>query len=141
MRGRGSLRVLALVMVAGVGTAVLAPPYVQGAVTRFKADLAAEEVVEALAEARDLAARREQPVRVFIDERQRAVAVEGGRWRKLADGVTLGGPRRGPDGRAAILFLPDGTSSGGQVVLSTRESAWALSVDQATGQVRKRHGR
>ncbi|HLO75949.1 MAG TPA: GspH/FimT family pseudopilin [Magnetospirillum sp.] len=126
------------VMVVLAGSALGAGPlaYQVGLVT-FKAWWAEDSVVAALREARALARSRGQPVRVLVDEEMRSVWVEGGHWRKLPDGVSLAGPRADADGRGAIVFRPDGTSGGGQIVVSWRGRAVSVMVDGDSGRLRR----
>lgn len=123
----------------GIIGAVLgaAPAAVDAAIARLKAGAAEDDVVAALREARALAVTRGQPVRVRVDEQMRSIWVEGGHWRKLPDGVSLAGPRADRDGQGVILFAPDGSSSGGQIVVSWRGRAVSVLVDGASGGVRR----
>jgi len=124
---------VALGMLAVTGIMVgLLPPYLNEAVARYQADSASDDVLDALGEARQLAAGRKRPVKVVVDERNRAVSVEGGSWRKLPDGIAIAGPENG-----SILFRPDGSSSGGQVVLSRHGRAVSVLVDGPSGKVRR----
>lgn len=125
-------------VVGVVGTVLgVTPMAVDAAMMRLKAGTAEDDVVAALREARALALSRGQPVRVRVDEQMRSVWVEGGHWRKLPDGVSLAGPRANRDGQGVIVFGPDGTSSGGQIVVSWRGRAVSVLVDGASGGVRR----
>jgi hypothetical protein len=129
--GRGKQFTLGVVAMAGILIGVL-PPYLNEAVARYQADSASDDLLAAFSEARALAASRKRPVNVVVDERNRAVSVEGGTWRKLPGGIAVAGPESG-----GILFRPDGTSSGGQVVLSRRGLAVSVLVDGPSGKVRR----
>ena len=74
---------------------------------------------------------------MLVDERNRTVAVEGGRWRKLPEGISLAGPAPGRDGQAVVVFNPDGSSGGGQLVVAVGGRAVSLVVDADTGRVRR----
>ncbi|MBI5165570.1 MAG: type II secretion system protein [Magnetospirillum sp.] len=119
--------------------ATLGPQWWQAARTGMAAEDAADSVAAAMGEAQRLAIGRGRPVRVYVDELQRSVEVEGGRYAKLPNGVVLAGPMRGPDGKGVIWFHPDGSSTGGQVVVSAPGNAWAVSVEMLTGRVRRVH--
>lgn len=136
MAGIMDLRRWLMVGVAGAALGA-APAAVDAALVRLKAGAAEDSVVAALREARALALARKQPVRVAVDEDLRAIWVEGGHWRKVPDGVSLAGPRPDRQGRGAITFAPDGSSSGGQVVVWWRGRAVSVLVDQRTGTVRR----
>lgn len=126
-------------LVAGAIGAALgaAPMAVDAALVRLKAGAAEDDVVAALREARALAVSRGKSVRVRVDEQMRSIWVEGGHWRRLPDGVSLAGPRADRDGQGAIIFGPDGTSSGGQIVVSWRGRAVSVLVDGTSGGVRR----
>lgn len=116
---------------------VVASPYLAQARSALDTRRAADEVAAVLTEAGRLAVARTRPVRVTVDERNRTVAVEGGTWRKLAAGIALAGPAPGRDGSAAVTFLPDGTSTGGQVVVSVPGRAVSLVIEREGGRVRR----
>ena len=127
-----------LVVVAVVALLVtVVVPWFAGALNRLQADEAADDIVAAMTEARDLAAGRHRTVKVMVDEKAGTIEVEGGRYRSLPAGVALSGPPSGYDGKGIILFHPDGTSDGGQVVASRGDVAWAVSVELLTGQIRR----
>ncbi len=123
------------VLLAGSAVGVL--PYGLSLFTRLMPHLASDDVAEAFKEARSLAMSRHASVLVLINEDQNAVVVEGGRWRKLPRGIALAGPAPERDGPGGILFHPDGSSSGGQVVVSSRGHAVSLVVDRGEGRVRR----
>ncbi len=137
-RGFTLLELLAVLVVIGL-LAVVAPPYVQGALARIDAEQATDAVAAALAEARGLALGRNRVVRVTIDAGSGGIDVESGRWHKLADSVTLSLSPPPSAGRWVIVFHPDGGSSGGRVLVSARGRTWALVVDPLTGRVRRVH--
>lgn len=113
------------------------PTAVDATLVRLKAGVAEDNVVAALREARALALARGRPVRVVVDEQMRSVWVEGGHWRKLPDGVSLAGPRADRDGQGVIVFAADGSSDGGQIVVSWRGRAVSVLVDGGSGRVRR----
>ncbi|MGE5475230.1 MAG: GspH/FimT family pseudopilin [Bacteroidales bacterium] len=125
-----------LICVAGILLGA-GPAAVDAALVRLKAGAAEGDVVAALREARALAVTRDAPVRVWVDEGMRALWVEGGHWRRLPDGVSLAGPPAGLDGQGVIVFRPDGSSSGGQIVVSWRGRAVSVLVDGPSGGVRR----
>lgn len=128
----------ALVALAAVGLAfTVAPPYLAQARSGYDTRRASDEVADVLGEARRLAITRAHRVGVVVDERHRSVSVEGGSWVKLPAGVALAGPPTDRDGRALLLFHPDGSSDGGQVVVSMPGRAVSLMVDKADGRVRR----
>jgi general secretion pathway protein H len=130
MGHNGRQVLLAITAIAGAMIGVL-PPYMDQAMARYHARSAADDVVDALNEGRAMAVGRARMVRVVVDEDLRSISVEGGRWRKLSSGIALSGPKQG-----AIVFRPDGSSTGGQVVVSQHSRAVSILVDQPTGRVR-----
>ncbi|MGE5506300.1 MAG: GspH/FimT family protein [Actinomycetota bacterium] len=136
--GFSLLELLVVVAVLAL-LAALVPPYAEAALLRWRGQQAADEIVRGLAGARDDAMKRNQAVPVIFDERERVWGVGEEEDRKLPAGVILAGPRRDRDGRAAIVFRPDGSSTGGQVVVSAGSDAWAVAVDLMSGNVRRRH--
>lgn len=134
----GFSRLGTLVALAVLGlAATLAQPFLAQAMAGTDATRASDEIVEVLGEARRLAIGRARPVPVVVDEHNRSVSVEGGSWRKLPAGTALAGPAPDRDGRAMLVFNPDGSSSGGQVVVSARGSAVSLLLDADSGRVRR----
>lgn len=135
----GRIAALRRWLAIGVAGAILgaAPAAVDAALTRLKAGSAEDDVMAALREARALAVTRRQTVRVRVDEQMRSIWVEGGHWRRLPAGVSLAGPRADRDGQGVIVFAPDGTSSGGQIVVSWRGRAVSVLVDGPSGGVRR----
>lgn len=128
----------ALVSLAVLGLAfIVAPPYLAQARSQYDTQRASDEVMDILAEARRLAMAQTRPVRVIVDSHNRSVSVEGGSWRKLPAGIALAGPAPGRDGRAVVMFHPDGSSNGGQLVVSMPGRAVSLLVDKADGRIRR----
>jgi general secretion pathway protein H len=119
------------------GALGVAPAAVDATLVRLKAGVASDDVVAAMKEARALARARNQAVQVVVDEQLRSVSVEGGHWRKLPDGVTLAGPKPDRSGRGIITFWPDGSSSGGQVVVSWRDRAVSVVIEVEDGYPRR----
>jgi general secretion pathway protein H len=136
--GFSLLEILVVLAVIAVLAAVV-PPLMTGALTRMRAEGAAGDVQVALADARAQALREGRQIRVVFDERSRSWQATGGPWRKAPDGVTVSAPERDADGVPAIVFYPDGTSSGGQVVVASANQAWSMVVEVLTGQVRRLH--
>ncbi|MBC7951988.1 MAG: hypothetical protein H7Z12_09265 [Rhodospirillaceae bacterium] len=131
MGNKGRQVLLAITAMGGVVIGVV-PPYMDQAMARYHARSAADDVVDALNEGRALAVGRTRMVRVVVDENLRSISVEGGRWRKLPSGIALAGPKQG-----TIIFRPDGSSTGGQVMVSQHSRAVLVLVDGPSGRVRR----
>jgi general secretion pathway protein H len=133
---RSGLGLTGMVVVAAL--LATAPPYLGKALVRLRAESAADDIAQALAEARSLAISLNREVQVTFDERDSTWQLDGSPA-KLPAGVVIAAPRRDHDGQSAITFYPDGSSTGGQVVVSARHRAWMVGVDLRTGTVRRRH--
>lgn len=102
---------------------------------------AAQQVVAALREARAEATRRGAPVRVAFDPVLRRIGRDEPD-QPLPEGVALAvesaAETRDAKGRPAILFFPDGSSSGGVIALSgDRGADFRITVRWLTGQIRR----
>lgn len=116
--------------------ALIVPPGVE---LRSAADL----VATGLRQARLTAIREQRPVALLLDVDARALQVEGGRRvRTLPRDVQLElytaqreivGARRG-----GIRFYPDGTSTGGRVMLTREGLRTEVDVEWLTGRIRVR---
>lgn len=85
-----------------------------------------------------------QPQRFTIDPQARTWTAPNDRHGDIPEklGITFTGarevqPRRG---EGAIVFFPDGASTGGRVQLSARQAAMNIDVTWLTGEVRLRRG-
>lgn len=130
------LCLLAILAVFGLGLAVAAPQLNEWWLG-IGTTSAADDVVAALKEGRALALGRSRVVRVEVEEDLRSISVEGGRWRKLSPGIALSGPKREINGKGIIMFRADGSSTGGQVVVSLHGRAVSILVDTETGRIRR----
>lgn len=94
-----------------------------------------------LAQARDAALRQQSPVLVRFAPEDRRIGIPAlDRWQALPDGVelTLTGAAIAPGGGTpALLFLGDGSSSGGLLTLHRGEYRLALRIAWLTGAVRQ----
>ncbi|KGM34084.1 hypothetical protein P409_12185 [Inquilinus limosus MP06] len=92
-----------------------------------------------LAQARDTALRRQVPVLVRFDPEDRRIGIPVlGRWQAVPAGLdlTLTGAAIEPGGDTpALLFLGDGSSSGGLLTLSRGDRRLALRIAWLTGAV------
>ncbi len=131
------LEMLIVVAVLGLvlGMIVLRGPVrSQGLDTRA----AAREVAGTLRAARARAITTDRPVLFLLDPAHHAFQVEGSPPRTLPTGLNaalLSRAQLGQRPLSAISFAPDGSSSGGAVVLADGHHRLAVSVDWLTGRV------
>lgn len=129
------LELLVVLVILGLSAAVALPALTRGP---GRADLArgAQEVAAALRAARALAITENRPARFTADTLSGRFAAEGQPERSIPDGIglsvtTVQGQAAG--GVAAIRFFPDGSSTGGGVVLSRGALAFEVRVSWLTG--------
>jgi general secretion pathway protein H len=96
-------------------------------------------VAEALRGARGRAIATDRPVLVAVNGERRSIAVGGGPTLQVPpelDLAAVAGPAGEPGKRlAGIRFAPDGSSSGGRIVLADGKRHIELGVDWLTGRV------
>ena len=120
-------------------TAVLAPILLPSPGRQLQH--AASEVITTLRETRRLAQRGQVRRRFFVDTEQgRYGIIDSGRDRQLPDGTTaalttaesllLG------DGAGGIDFFPDGSSTGGRLVLGLDGHVRQIDIEWLTGRIR-----
>jgi len=93
---------------------------------RLDAQVAARDLASALRVARGRAIAEDRPVAVALAGR--VYQIEGSAARSVPSDVTL-------TGNEAIRFAPDGSSSGGVIVVQAAASRVAVLVDWLTGRV------
>ncbi len=118
--------IVVLIIIGLVGGLVLTRAPTRGGTADLQA--ATSLVVGTLRLARTRAIAVNRPVPVRIDAADAAVQLGADPVRRLPPGIRIAG---GP----AILFRPDGSSSGGTVDLAGRASAARVAVSWLTGRV------
>lgn len=100
---------------------------------------AVAQVVQTLRQARGAAIASDAPVAVVVNGARGTVALAGGRPLTLPPGLTLtaaSGPEALPGTQlVAIRFAPNGSSSGGRIVLADGRRRMQVGVDWLTGRV------
>jgi general secretion pathway protein H len=98
-----------------------------------------DSVVETLRGARGRAIAHNRPVLVAVNGERRSIAVDGGPTILLPPGLGLaavGGLSGEPGPKlAAIRFAPDGSSTGGRIVLADGKRHTQIGIDWLTGRV------
>lgn len=142
---RGGFTLLELLVVLAIAGLLLAavPPLLSQALPGLELKSGARQLAAGLRFARDRALATRQETWVEMDVEQREVTVSGrdGRLRLSQDlNLSLIGAdtERTDESRGGIRFYPDGTSTGGRVILSHAHQGYQIDVDWLTGQVRVR---
>jgi general secretion pathway protein H len=96
-------------------------------------------VVEALRAARGRAIAGDRPVLVAVNGGRRSIAVDGGPTIHVPpelDLAAVAGPSGEPEKTlAGIRFAPDGSSSGGRILLADGKKHTQIGIDWLTGKV------
>jgi len=129
------LELLIVLALLGVGLAavgnLMRAPHVERTV-----DAATRSAANVLRLARADAVSTGRPVAVVIDTEARTLRRSGGPVRSIGDEVDLSAKvalEAFSEGRPAILFYPDGTSTGGTLTVSQGGTASRVSVHWLTG--------
>lgn len=120
---------LALVLMALLAGLALPTPHRPAGPMTLR--MAAYGVLAQLRDARSAAASTGRPTEAVVD-RMRGAVDAGGRHLQLPDGVAALLPDRSG---STITFAPDGTSSGGTIVLRTASQRAAVMVEGGTGAI------
>jgi len=142
-RGFTLLEVLMVLLLIAAASA-LAAAAITGSFAgiRLKAD--AKEIAAQLRYTRAQAISTGAPQRFVIDPAAHTWAAPDDRAGKVDDkfGITFIGVRqvKPSQGVGAIVFFPDGASTGGRVQLNTKDAAWNVDVAWLTGEVKIHRG-
>jgi general secretion pathway protein H len=148
MRSRRHARAFTLIEMAVVlviialGSALVVP-MVQGGFEAREVRRAARQIAATMHYCRGEAVARGQPQELVIDALQNSIHTTGwGRWAVLTDRAVIadviGGNEVG-DGVVQILFFPNGSTSGAEVLVASRrqprERRWVVALDPLLGTV------
>ncbi|MEN8174929.1 MAG: GspH/FimT family protein [Pseudomonadota bacterium] len=138
-RGFTLAELLVVLVVAGLLLA-LVPPLVSRNMPSLQVQAAARDLAAGLRMARGEALRSGAAAFLKIDPAENRISVPAtGRTRHLPEKVelqiTTAQEYIDEDGVAAYHFYPDGSASGGNVVLALRGLAMQVSVDWLTGRI------
>ncbi|TKS54833.1 prepilin-type N-terminal cleavage/methylation domain-containing protein [Luteimonas yindakuii] len=142
-RGFSLIEVLVVVaLIAAVG--VLAVGVLGNGFERLRLRSAVNEVAGNLRHTRALAISTGQPQRFVIVPHERSWRAAGDRHGELPGqlSVEFTGARevQPREGEGAIVFFPDGASTGGRVALASATARWNVDVAWLTGEVRVHRG-
>ena len=137
-RGFSLIELIVVLVITGLLLALVPPMLSKGmGVARFNS--AVRETVAGLRLARSEAVLRGEPVAFEVDLASRRMGVPGlDRERSLPDGVEVTATSAADeiyDQTAAFRFFPDGTSTGGHILLRRDKRSFQVSVDWLTGRI------
>jgi len=117
------------------------PLLVDRIMPRLRVEAAARELADTMRQARGFAIRDNRARFVVIDVGDRVAAIGGGRTRQrippdVQVDLVIAGIEQIDAGAGRIRFFPDGTSTGGKVVLTSAERSLAVVVDWFDGKIR-----
>lgn len=142
-RGFSLLEVLLVVAILAIAS-VLAAAVVRGSSPGIQLRSQAKELAAQLRYTRAHAIATGQAQRFTVDPRAHAWTAPGDRDGEIPESMDvsfIGAREVQPrEGEGAIVFFPDGASTGGQVRLGIRGATWHVDVAWLTGEVRVRRG-
>jgi len=137
------VEMVVVLIIIGVGTA-LTVPMIEGGFDSREVRRAARQIAATMHHVRGEAVALGAPQELVIDPDENAIATtESGRWAILTDRAVIekieGGSDLG-DGRVQILFFPNGSSSGAEIVIASRRdrtrNRLRVSLDPLVGTIR-----
>jgi general secretion pathway protein H len=133
------LELLIVLVIAATLAAVVLPRFTQLS-TAFEVKGGARQLASALRHARSEAITQRRDVALVLDVAQHTFATTGmDKVHALPDGLNLklltADTEIVNDARGAIRFFADGSSTGGQITLSTGQRAYVVDVNWLTGRV------
>jgi general secretion pathway protein H len=114
------LTVVLLIIALGFG---LALPMIEGGFDSREVRRAARQIAATMHYCRGEAVTLGAPQELVIDPNRNSIETTGGRWATLTDRAVIERVRGGNvlgDGAVQILFFPNGSTSGAEVVLASR---------------------
>jgi general secretion pathway protein H len=137
VRGFTLIEMLAVIVLIAIAATVTAVSLHGGG--RGQLDATAQRVAAGLRDTRTRAMVTSRPQGFTVDLRDRSFAAPGREPRRLPEGASIRVTSAAEDttqaGVARIRFFPDGSSSGGRVVLSDQRRSAMVAVDWLTGAV------
>jgi general secretion pathway protein H len=122
MRGFTLIEMIVVLIIIALGMG-LAVPMMEGGFDSREVRRAARQLASTMHYCRGEALATGTPQELIIDPTQNRIETTGGRWAVLTDRAVmervLGGAVLG-DGAVQVLFFPNGSTSGAEVVLASR---------------------
>jgi len=142
-QGFSLLEVLLVVAILAIAS-VLAAAAIRGGTPGLQLRTQAKEIAAQLRHTRAHAISTGQAQRFTLDPAAHTWTAPGDRDGEIPEEMAISfiGARevQPREGEGAIVFFPDGASTGGRVQLSLRSAAWDVDVTWLTGEVRVRRG-
>ena len=136
MRGFTLLELLAALLIAATAFAIALPSLTGGSGTELLS--AARTAAAGLRQTRSLAIAANRAAVIEFDVKRREMVLDG-RTRKLPEELRVGlftaRRERIDNDRGTIRFFPDGSSTGGRVMLGNDSRTFLVEVDWLTGRV------
>ena len=136
------IEMVVVLLIIAVGT-VIAIPMVEGGFDSREVRRAARQIASTMHYCRGEAVARGVPQELVIDALRNSVHTTGGRWATLTDRAVIEHVRGGNDlgdSVVQILFFPNGSTSGAEVVLASRRDRFQnrlrIELDPLIGSVR-----
>ena len=142
-RGFTFVEMVVVLIIIAVGTALVVP-MIEGGFDSREVRRAARQIAATMHHVRGEAVALGEPQELVIDPYENAIATtDWGRWAVLTDRAIIekieGGSDLG-DGRVQILFFPNGSSSGAEIVIASRRdrsrNRLRVSLDPLVGTIR-----
>jgi len=143
-RGFTLIEMTVVMLIIGISMALVVP-MVNGGITSREVRRAARQIASTMLHLRSEAVSLGRPTAMRIDIPENTVeTVGGGRWAVLTDRAVIedvgGGARLVGDEQFEIRFYPNGSTSGGDVVLASRQDRTRnrlhIHLDRLIGAVR-----
>ena len=128
------IETLVVLVVLGLMVSVL---LARGPVRSVTLDLtaASRTLTAELRHARGQAIATDRPVRIGLSEVREALGRAARRDRAGAIGLALHSPADDPHGNGTLRFDPDGSASGGRIVLTEGQEQVSIRIDWLTGRI------
>lgn len=133
------LELLVVMAILAMSAAVVLPRFTSGGTTEMRA--ATQEIAATLRTARSMAVNQQRPAYLELDTETRIYSLSGeSRTRSAPELLRLGmvtarSEQVGQNG-GRIRFFPDGSSTGGRIVVAADPVRQLIDVDWLTGQVK-----
>lgn len=143
VRLQGGFTLLEILVVLVIATFMftLIPPLFSGALPGVKLKGAARDLAVALRDTRSQAIISNTEQTLHLDMETQVYRIGSGKPAPLPDGITINiQPHAATMGlnttQQSLSFFPDGSSSGGQIILQGGNRSYRLDVDWLTGNIR-----